>query len=463
MPEIVADNISIIQSDEFADGTRIEAEYYQPNYLRLESKLKAYKTEVFGKLVKEIRCGPFGSTILANTYEEKGVIVARPFNIKNFSLECENLVYINEEDCLRKNLKFYSEGDVFFSRVGDMRCGVVPNFNQKITISPNIIAVKIDRNKLNPYYATVFFNSKYGFPQIARAVKVVAQPTISTDLIKNLKIVLFNNNFQSLIEGKFLLFLEIYGKSLSLYSQAETLLLEELGIKDIDLSHEPCYEVNSADTIIAKRIDAEYYQPKYERVIEAIKNCKYGWCKLSDKIMNITDKYDPYKKPESNFRYIELSNINPSIGIIDGYSELKGKDLPSRARMLVKEGDVIISSVEGSIDKIALVDNAHDNCIASTGFFIFRTKENTLPEYTLSLCKSILIQKQLEKLASGTILTAVPKNLVDSIIIPNTPKGAQIKIADLIRQSHVARRQAKELLEEAKRKVEEMIEKGNQI
>jgi len=227
MPEIVADNISVINSEQLEGATRIDAEYYQPNYLRLESKLKAYKTEVLGKLVKEIRCGPFGSTILANTYEEKGIIVARPFNIKNFSLECENLVYIDEEDCLRKNLKFYSEGDVFFSRVGDMRCGVVPNFNQKITISPNIIAVKIDRSKLNPYYATVFFNSKYGFPQIERAVKVVAQPTISTDLIKNLKIVLFNKNFQSLIESKFLLFLEIYGKSLSLYSQAEALLLEE--------------------------------------------------------------------------------------------------------------------------------------------------------------------------------------------------------------------------------------------
>ena len=245
-----------------------------------------------------------------------------------------------------------------------------------------------------------------------------------------------------------------------MYSQAETLLLEGLNIKSIDLSHEPCYEVNSANAISANRIDAEYYQPKYERVIEAIENSKYGWCKLPDRITNIIDKYDPYKEQERNFRYIELSNINPSIGVIDDYLELKGKDLPSRARMLIREGDVIISSVEGSIDKVALVDNIHDGCIASTGFFVFRANENTLPEYALVLCKSILIQKQLEKLSSGTILAAVPKNLVETLIIPDVPIEAQKEIANLIRQSHSARRQAKELLEQAKQKVEEMIEKG---
>jgi len=36
----------------------------------------------------------------------------------------------------------------------------------------------------------------------------------------------------------------------------------------------------------------------------------------------------------------------------------------------------------------------------------------------------------------------------------------QLEIANLIRQSHAARHQAKGLLEQAKRKVEEMSEKG---
>ena len=37
----------------------------------------------------------------------------------------------------------------------------------------------------------------------------------------------------------------------------------------------------------------------------------------------------------------------------------------------------------------------------------------------------------------------------------------EVKIADLVSKSHEARKKSKELLEEAKRKVEEMIEKGD--
>ena len=40
MSEIVADNISIIQSDELEGVTGIVAEYYQPKYLSLTESLK---------------------------------------------------------------------------------------------------------------------------------------------------------------------------------------------------------------------------------------------------------------------------------------------------------------------------------------------------------------------------------------------------------------------------------------
>src|SRR3972149_304971 len=44
MPEIIADNISIINSDELEGATRLEAEYYQPPYLSLMKSLKRIST-----------------------------------------------------------------------------------------------------------------------------------------------------------------------------------------------------------------------------------------------------------------------------------------------------------------------------------------------------------------------------------------------------------------------------------
>ena len=180
---------------------RLEAEYYRPDFLALEKKLNELNARPFGDYVNNIKCGPFGSTILCDTYNEGGVIVARPFNIKEYNLENENLAYITEKDCIDKGLDLYKEGDIFFSRVGDVRCGVVPLLENKVTISPNIIAVNTNKDKLNPYYATIFFNTKYGFAQLVRNMKVVAQPTIPTDAIKLLKICLFQNGLQKKIES----------------------------------------------------------------------------------------------------------------------------------------------------------------------------------------------------------------------------------------------------------------------
>jgi len=273
---------------------------------------------------------------------------------------------------------------------------------------------------------------------------------------KSLLIPIFPNKVTSAIEKIFKTGLNEQKKSKLLYSQAETLLLEELGLKDFEAKEDLSCVVNLSDVKEAGRIDAEFWQPKYERLLEKIKN--YGGEKLFDVVENVAAKFDPSSKPDTAFKYVELSNINSSIGVIDGFSDVLGKEAPSRAKRILKEGDVIVSSVEGSLGKVALVHSEQDDFLASTGFFQFRAKD-ILPEVLLILAKSPIMQMQLEKQTAGTILTAVPKNAVENVFIPILPKPTQQKIADLVRRSHEARKRAKELLEEAKRKVEEMIEK----
>lgn len=459
MPEIVADNISVVRSNEIEGATRLEAEYYRPSYLSLMELLEKVPT---------VRCDSIafvtdGIHASIDYDNESNIYCLSAQSVKQgfFDLAAKTMISSAQHNVnLRTSIE---EGDVIVSSMGTIGFAAVAYSNllpANAVRQVLIIRARNNMGELYPYFLSAFLNSKYGLFQSLREATGNVQQHLFIDKVQQFRIPLLTRftevgDLSKRAEGKLL-------DSNNLYSQAETLLLEELGIKDIDLSADPCYEVNSAGTISANRIDAEYYQPKYEKIIDAIKKCRYGWCNLADKISNITDKYDPSKEPDRTFRYIELSNINPSIGVVDGYSELTGKDLPSRARMLVEESDVIISSIEGSIDKVALIDNFHDGCLASTGFFIFRSKSNMISEYVLTLSKSVLIQKQLEKFSSGTILAAVPKNLVQNLIIPDIPKEAQKKIANLVQQAHVARRQSKELLEEAKRKVEEMIEKSGE-
>jgi len=64
--------------------------------------------------------------------------------------------------------------------------------------------------------------------------------------------------------------------------------------------------------------------------------------------------------------------------------------------------------------------------------------------------------------ASGTILSAVPAKSLKNIIVPNIQQEIQDAISALVQQSHAARREAKTLLEKAKRAVEIAIEEGEE-
>ncbi len=87
-------------------------------------------------------------------------------------------------------------------------------------------------------------------------------------------------------------------------------------------------------------------------------------------------------------------------------------------------------------------------------------QEEVEDEY-LALClNSVIGQMQAERDAGGSVIMHWKPEQIKNVLIPILPQKTQQKIAGLVRQSHEARRKAKELLEEAKRKVEEMIGKN---
>lgn len=387
-------------------------------------------------------------------------------DIKDGYIDFDNTKFISEkvDEILKKSR--VKEEQIILTMAGTIgNVAVAHKIPPKV--NSNQATAKITLKKeIYPYYIAAFFNSYYGKNQIIREIVSSVQPNIFLFQIKNFKVPIVSENIQKGIGDIYKKGLTEFENSKIYYQQAEDLLLEELGLKDFDVEENPEAEqaryraslatvVNLSEVETAGRMDAKYFQIKYKKIEEAIK--KYDYKKLEEVIENVPAKFEASKQPNENFKYVELSNINSSFGTIDGFSEVLGKEAPSRAKRILRVGDVIISSVEGSLEKVALVSKEQENYLASTGFFQFRSKE-ILPEAILVLAKSIVFQMQLEKQCAGTILTAVPKEAVKNIVVPVLPKNMQQKIVELVQKSHTERKRAKELLEEAKRKVEAMIE-----
>jgi len=327
----------------------------------------------------------------------------------------------------------------------------------KACINQNIALIR--SNLKYPGFLLSFINSKYGYYQLCRLSRQTEQVNLNCREVEELRIPLFSEKMQKQIHELVTKAHEELTNSVRIYTQAERMLLEELGLKDVRLKYDLSYAANLLKAFEAHRIDAEHFQPAYDEVTKKVLNFQNGYTQLSNYAKNVNPDFDPSDFPVKTFSYVELANIDPSIGVIDSVSEVKGEEAPSRARRVLRKDDVIVSSVEGSLEKVALVDKEHEGSLASTGFFQLRPRK-IHPEVLLVLSKSIVLQAQLKKECAGTILTAVPKDSLKRIVVPIIPNETQEKIVLIVQQSHEARRKAKGLLETAKRQVEETIEKA---
>jgi type I restriction enzyme, S subunit len=76
-------------------------------------------------------------------------------------------------------------------------------------------------------------------------------------------------------------------------------------------------------------------------------------------------------EPDFELAYIDIGNVD-SQGRVHDIVNYRFEDAPSRARRIVRDGDVIISTVRTYLQAIAPVENPPDNLVVSTGFAVVR-------------------------------------------------------------------------------------------
>jgi len=255
------------------------------------------------------------------------------------------------------------------------------------------------------------------------------------------------------IEHIFSVIYKFQTEGLQLYSKAEELLISELGLQDCLISTESISIKSISKSFLSTgRLDAEYYQPKYEKYELLLKtNDTVGTlCNLYDK------NFTPLK--EKKYKYIELSNVGMFGNIFDT-DIITGKKLPSRARRKIKSNQVIIASVEGSLESCALITENCNNILCSTGFYVLNSNSIN-SETVLLLFKSKPIQMLLKQRCSGTILTAITKDELLKMPFPKVNTYIQKQIAEKIQKSFSLRHKSEELFKSAIKAVEIAIEQG---
>jgi len=458
---------SIIQKSQLEGAHRLDAEYYQPEYLIDFSK---GKWKPIGEISEICQYG----LSKAMNEDKNGFPIFKMNDIKDAFLVDEELKYADISKELFNQFKL-QKNDVLFNRVNAEefvgRTGIF-KLDGSYTFASYLVKLKVRKNShILPDYLNLFLNSSFGIKQIRRyRRRAVNQANVNAEELKKIKIAVLPLTFQKEIREVSDKIWSLLVLSKSLYSQAENLFLEELGLKDFKPKEDLAWVVNLSDVQKAKRIDAEFFQPKYMTLISKIKNKKSKFLALGslEDFFSIRrgDFIDPhYYINKAKRGYIRIKEL-PTKGDINLDSIIYIKeDFINKNLETLLEGDFVFAGIGATLGKTARIPKELEGSFYSNNTVRFRVKEkwqNKIDTYYLQvLFQTIVCHWQFEQRQAQTAQAKIADQELKTVILPILPKPTQRRIAELVRKSHAARQKSKQLLKQAKKRVESLIEMGN--
>jgi len=451
---------SIIKKSQLEGAHRLDSEYYQPEYFELEKRLLAFKVH---KRLLDIISRPVvtGSTPKDRDCKMDDTDIRF---IKTDTLR-DGVINFEFSDCLpieqnRKNSQPES-GDILVTIIGAThsivgRTALIFDDDPDMNINQNIVLIRPDHNHVSSGYLEAFLRGRFGRRQLWRHSRQTEQVNLNCREVEQVIVPIVDVDFQKEIDQLGIQSRKFISESKDIYSQAEQMLLEELALQDFESDNALYTVVKLSETQEVARIDAEYFERKYERLEKKLQENKAR--KLGD-LVSVKKGVEPGSEAyqEEGKLFIRVSSISK-----DGVNEQDQKYLSDDLYNELKEnyepklGEILLT--KDATPGIAYVLKENIEGIISGGILRLKLKEDIDAEY-LALCLNLIVgQMQAQRDAGGSIIKHWKPDQIKQVLIPILPKPTQQKIADLVRKSHEARKKAKELLEQAKRTVEQLIE-----
>lgn len=158
-------------------------------------------------------------------------------------------------------------------------------------------------------------------------------------------------------------------------------------------------------------------------------NLPKGWCWIK-----VSDVYAPMKRklPEgNNFWYIDIDSVDNKQNVAYPKRTCTAT-APSRASRFTQKGDVVFSMVRPYLRNIALVPK--NDCIASTGFYVFHPLDVINSEFSFILTISPFFVDGLNLYMKGDNSPSINRDNVENFVIPLPPQNEQKRIVAKIEE-----------------------------
>ncbi len=398
---------------------------------------------------------------ISDSFTEEGIPYYRGGDIYNMFIEqCPNPLYIPRSvfDIKTMQRSHLKKGDILMSIVGAIIGNVsLVSTDNDATCSCKLAIIRPSSN-LSPEYIMAFFMSKMGSLQIQRYRRGSGQTGFILNDFDQLLIPVINDKIQNAIVNIIQKAKQILSLGIDKYIICQNYFQEEFNLQKVPLNTINISVKKASSSFFSSgRLDAEYYQPKYEELLNQIQRVELV---PLHKIVHINKSIEPGSDlyEDSGVPFVRVSDLSEyGISTPDIYL-----DKDAFHDVIRPKKDTILLSKDGSVGIAYKVQEDLD--VITSGAILHLSIFNTefLPDYLTLVLNSIVVRMQAERDAGGSVIQHWKPSEIEQVLIPKLDIKKQQEIANQVQESFKLRSESKRLLEVAKKAVEIAIEENEE-
>lgn len=444
-------------------GDRYDAEYFTKEYLDIEQRLERVTTKKIGELSTTVASAFYPAATQFYSIGDTAFVrcvdcIDFPIITRDQDDMFEKIPHTFGKE--NKGISFLNKGEIVITKVGTPCYASVVDDYEEVALSRTVLGLS-NIHGIDEYYLMIFLRCKYGFEQLYRQRELTIQYQLTLPRVKSVDVFCPSKSFQKLIREMCLKYREMFTESTVVYGKAENLLADSLGISEKCFDKTVAVKSYADSFLKCGRLDAEYYQPKYDYYHSKIAEYSGGHFRIGDIAEYVfTGEYSDEYLPKARSRkfYIRGTNMrNGRINTDDNYYVD-----PSRHQKHVSAGDIVTTRV-GTVGLFAEIDDSLDGAICSDNVICFRLPNYCKPDVYTLLLNSKPIHELIDRLARGSVQQRLNQETLRDVVLPILAPELQQKLSEAIQASFSLKIRADKFLDYAKQAVEIAVEQGENV
>ncbi|MBC1218366.1 restriction endonuclease subunit S (plasmid) [Trichormus variabilis ARAD] len=303
---------------------------------------------------------------------------------------------------------------------------------------------------------STFLNSKYGRFQSLREAAGNVQLNLYVRNIGNIVVPRFGQlerEISDLTKKAYCL----RESSKEVYIQAQQSLESELGLDKLHFDKPVSYTAQFSDLEMSHRNDAQHYQPRFTQLLEHLE--KFPTKRVREVCRYNRRGIQPIYSDNGTHAVVNSQHLGEKHINYDGLQKTTERAFNASPEAHIQQDDLLIYTTGAYIGRTNVyLDDIP--AFASNHVNILRLSPQIDHAYMAMVFQSIVGQFQTQKYARGSAQAELYPTDINKFVVPLLQPEKQTEIGNLVRESLVKKRESSQLLDQAKSRVEQLIEEA---